>query len=141
MRGYLRSGQAQLCQALTLSCEKRRGGAQAVGERVQERPQSWEGGGGRRGAIGSNRTRSGARGLGLPESGWLSTGVAKASGAAGRPPGRTARLRPGSQDSEGLEAAVSLSAPWFPHLSRGSPFLKVRGPLTRAGAGPGPGSP
>lgn len=71
--------------------------------------------------------------MGLPESGWPSTGVAKTRGAAGRPPGRTARLRPGSQDSEGLEAAVSLSAPWFPHLSRGSPFLKVQGPLSRPG--------
>lgn len=75
----------------------------------------------------------GCRVLGLHESGWPSTGAAKARGAAGRPPGPTARLRPGSQGAEGLEAAGSLSAPWFPHLSRGSTLLKVQGPLSRAG--------
>lgn len=93
----------------------------------QEWPQSWEGGAPSAGT----GLGVGCEVLGLPESGCQAQERPRQEalriGLQGPPP----RFRPG-RALRGLEAGGSFSAPWFPNLSRDSPFLNVQGPLCRA---------
>lgn len=65
---------------------------------------------GRRGSISRNRTRVGCGVLGLPESGWPSTGEAKARGAESQPLGPTAlpQARQSGLSGDWRQASVSL---------------------------------